>query len=74
VALSQPLGWIAGYGFAWLVVRASESDLFRIPFVVEQSTFAAASLVVVGVAVLAALIVRRRVDRLDLVRVLKTRE
>jgi putative ABC transport system permease protein len=74
VLLSQPLGWISGYGFAWLVVRASDSDLFRIPFVVEQSTFAVASLVVVAVAVLAALIVRRRVDRLDLVRVLKTRD
>ena len=61
VLLSQPLGWISGYGFAWLVVRASDSDLFRIPFVVEQSTFAVASLVVLAVAVLAALIVRRRV-------------
>jgi putative ABC transport system permease protein len=74
VVLSQPLGWIAGYGFAWLVVWASDSDLFRIPFVVEQSTFAIASLVVVAVALAAALIVRRRVDRLDLVRVLKTRD
>lgn len=74
VALSQPIGWIAGYGFAWLVVRASDSDLFRIPFVVERSTFAAASLVILAVALLAALIVRRRVDRLDLVRVLKTRD
>lgn len=74
VLLAQPLGWGAGYGLAWLVVRASESDLFRIPFVVERSTFAVASLVVVAVAVLAALIVRRRIDRLDLVRVLKTRD
>ncbi len=74
VALSQPLGWISGYAFSWLVVRASESDLFRIPFVVTPSTFATASLVVIAVAALSALIVRRRVDRLDLVRVLKTRE
>jgi putative ABC transport system permease protein len=74
VALSQPLGWISGYAFSWLVVRASESDLFRIPFVVNTSTFATASLVVIAVAVMSALIVRRRIDRLDLVRVLKTRE
>lgn len=74
VALAQPLGWLLGYLFAWSVVRGFESDLFRIPFVIDRSTFALASLVVLSVAALSALIVRRRIDRLDLVRVLKTRE
>jgi putative ABC transport system permease protein len=74
VVVAQPLGWLLGYSFAWSVVRGFESDLFRIPFVIDRSTFAVASLVVLAVAALSALIVRRRVDRLDLVRVLKTRE
>lgn len=74
VALAQPLGWLLGYLFSWLVVKGFESDLFRIPFVIERSTFAIASLVVLVVAALSALVVRRRIDRLDLVRVLKTRE
>jgi len=74
VALAQPLGWILGYLFSWSVVRGFESDLFRIPFVVNRSTFALASLVVLAVATLSALIVRRRIDSLDLVRVLKTRD
>jgi putative ABC transport system permease protein len=74
VLLAQPLGWMLGYLFSWLVVQGFESDLFRIPFVVERSTFAIATLVVFGVAVASALIVRRRIDRLELVRVLKTRE
>lgn len=74
VVLAQPLGWLLGYGFSWSVVRGFESDLFRIPFVVNRATFATASLVVIGVAILSALIVRRRIDRLDLVHVLKTRE
>lgn len=74
VALAQPLGWLLGYLFSWSVVRGFESDLFRIPFIVDRSTFAIASLVVLGVAILSALIVRSRIDRLDLVRVLKTRE
>jgi len=74
VALAQPLGWVLGYLFSWSVVRGFESDLFRIPFVVNRSTFALASLVVLAVAALSALIVRRRIDRLDLVRVLKTRD
>jgi putative ABC transport system permease protein len=74
VALAQPLGWSLGYLFSWSVVRGFESDLFRIPFVVHRSTFAFASLVVLVVAALSALIVRRRIDSLDLVRVLKTRD
>lgn len=74
VAASQPLGWIAGYGLSWLVVHVSESDLFRIPHVIERSTFATASLVVIAIAAFSAFVVRRRVDRLDLVRVLTTRE
>lgn len=74
VLLAQPLGWALGYGFSWAVVRGFESDLFRIPLVVDRATFATSSLVVLAVAVISALIVRRRIDRLDLVRVLKTRE
>ncbi|MGB3386804.1 MAG: FtsX-like permease family protein [Pseudaminobacter sp.] len=74
VALAQPLGWMLGYGFSWAMVEGMASDLFRIPFVVEPATFAIASLIVLATAGFSALIVRRRVDRLDLVRVLKTRE
>ncbi len=74
VALAQPLGWALGYGFAWAMAQGMDSDMFRIPFVVQPRTFAAASLVVLATALFSALIVRRRVDRLDLVRVLKTRE
>lgn len=74
VLLAQPLGWLLGYLLSWSVVRGFESDLFRIPFIIDRSTFAIASLIVLTVAAISALIVRRRIDRLDLVRVLKTRE
>jgi len=74
VLLAQPLGWLFGYLFSWSVVKGFESDLFRVPFVINMSTFAFSSLVVVAVAAVSAMIVRRRVDHLDLVRVLKTRE
>jgi putative ABC transport system permease protein len=74
VALAQPLGWTLGAGLSWSIVRGFESDLFRIPFVIDRSTFGLASLVLIIVAALSALIVRRRIDRLDLVRVLKTRD
>ena len=56
------------------MTRGFDSDLFRVPLVVSSATFAMASLVVLLAAVVSALIVRRRIDGLDLVRVLKTRE
>ena len=74
IALAQPLGWLLGFGFGWSVIRGFESDLFRIPLVIEPATFARASLVVVVAGVISALIARRRIDKFDLVSVLKTRE
>lgn len=74
IVAAQPLGWVLGYGFAKLVVEGIESDLFRIPFFINASTFAKASLVVLGASLASALIVRRRIDELDLIAVLKSRE
>lgn len=74
VAVAQPLGWALGYAFSIAVIKGFESDLFRVPLVVSPATFAYASLVVLAAAGASALIVRRRVDRFDLVEVLKTRE
>ncbi len=74
VLVGQPLGWLIGYLMAWGLVIGFETDLFRIPLIINLSSFATASLVVLGAALVSALIVRRRVDRLDLIRVLKTRE
>lgn len=74
VLAAQPLGWLLGYLFAWSVTAGFDSDLFRVPLVIYPSTFAKASMIVLGAALFSALVVRRRVDHLDLVRVLKTRE
>ena len=38
VILAQPVGWLLGYGLAILVVEGFESDLFRLPLVINQST------------------------------------
>ncbi|MFN7011597.1 MAG: ABC transporter permease [Allorhizobium sp.] len=74
ILAAKPLGWLLGYGFARLVVEGVESDLFRIPFFINASTFAVASLIVLAASLVSALIVRRRVDALDLIAVLKSRE
>jgi putative ABC transport system permease protein len=72
--LAQPLGWAIGYAFAWFIVQGFDSDLYRVPLVVERSVYGWASVVVIGAALVSALVVRRRIDRLDLIEVLKTRE
>ncbi|WP_372422277.1 ABC transporter permease [Salinarimonas chemoclinalis] len=74
VLLAQPLGWLIGWGFAVAMAAGFESELYRVPLVVNREVFAYASLVVVGAALASGLIVRRRIDRLDLIAVLKTRE
>ncbi|MEY8840800.1 FtsX-like permease family protein, partial [Cribrihabitans sp. XS_ASV171] len=72
--IAQPFGWLLGAGIAWALAEGSTSDLYEIPLVLEPAGFAQASLVVLGAALAASLVVRRRLDRLDLVQVMKTRE
>lgn len=73
-AAAIPLGWLFGYGFGWLLIQSFSSDLYRVPFIIDRATYAIAALIVIAAAALSALIVRRRVDHLDLVSVLKTRD
>ncbi len=74
LGLAVPLGWLIGYLFAWATIQGFASDLFRVPFVVDPATFAVSGLVVIGASALSWLIVRQRINRLDMIRVLKTRE
>lgn len=72
--IAIPLGWLIGYGLAVVMLEEYASDLFRLPFVVSRATFATASAVVLAAATFSAMVVRRRIDHLDLIAVLKTRE
>lgn len=74
VLLAQPLGWLIGHGIGLAMVAAFSSDLYRVPFVMGREVYATASLIVLAAAILSALAIRGRVDRLDLIAVLKTRE
>lgn len=71
---SIPVGMLVGRGIASYIAGAISSDLFRVPAVVEQATYSLAATVVVVSACLSGLIVRHRLDHLDLVAVLKARE
>lgn len=72
--LALPVGWGLGWVLALVFAEGQATELFRIPLVIERATYAWASVVVLVAAAVSALIVRRRVDRLDLIEVLKTRE
>ena len=67
-------GFVLGFGMAALLVTGFESDLYRIPLVIAPSGFAFAGLAVLAATAASALLVRRRLDRLDLVAVLKAKE
>ena len=72
--IAQPIGWLVGAAIADLMTNAFTSDLYAIPLVLKPRTFALGSLVVLGAAFASVMIVRRRLDYLDLVAVMKTRE
>jgi putative ABC transport system permease protein len=72
--LAQPAGWAIGYGLAWIMKINLGGELMRVPMVIENSTYVLASAIVIAAAILSALVVRRRVERLDMVAVLKTRD
>lgn len=72
--LAQPIGWLLGIGLARGMVSSFSSELFTMPLVLEPSVFVYSTAVVIAAAGLSGLIVRRRIDRLDMIAVLKTRE
>lgn len=72
--LALPVGMLAGYGMAALMVSSFDNELFRFPLVVSSRTYAASMLVILLSATFSGLLVRRKLDHLDLVEVLKTRE
>lgn len=72
--VAVPIGWLIGYGFTLSMIRAFESELFRLPLVVRVETYAWAACVVGAASAVSGLIVQRRIARFDLVDVLKSHE
>lgn len=72
--VAQPLGWAIGGWVSKAMMVGFDSDLYRMPLMLTPANFANASLITLAAIAAAALLVRRRLDRADLVAVLKTRE
>jgi putative ABC transport system permease protein len=69
-----PLGCVIGYALSAWLATALSSELFRFPVVLAPATYAFAIVVFASASAVSALVVRRRLDQLDLVDVLKARE
>jgi putative ABC transport system permease protein len=74
MAAATPIGLALGWLLVLVVMLRFESDLFRMPVVALPATYLTATALVFAAAAIAALLVRRRLDRIDLISVLKTRE
>ena len=72
--LALPLGMVLGYGMSGMLVKAFETELYTIPFTSSPRTYALCALTVVVSAAVSGLIVRRKLDHLDLLEVLKSKE
>jgi putative ABC transport system permease protein len=67
-----PLGALLGLGLSVLSSHAFESDLFRIPVVVERSTWLFALGITTAATLATSLVARRWVRRLDLADALRS--
>jgi putative ABC transport system permease protein len=72
--LGLPAGCATGVAIAALMADQFETELYRVPLILEHATFGWAVVVALAATAISAALVRRRLDRLDLIAVLKTRE
>ena len=72
--LAIPFGFFIGRGLCQVIAAGLQSDLYRLPLILEPRAYAFAAAVVLVASMLSGLFVRRKLDRLDLIAVLKTKE
>ena len=74
IAVALPVGCLIGRGLSEVMAASFNTELFRIPLTIEPSTYGLAMMIALLATAVSGAIVRRRVDHLDLIEVLKTRE
>ncbi|MCK0097329.1 ABC transporter permease [Yoonia sp. F2084L] len=72
--LAQPLGWWIGAQIAIAMANSFSSDLYNMPVVLHPAIFAKASFIVLLASFASVMLVRRRLDKQNLVSVMKIRE
>lgn len=74
VFVAIPIGLALGRLFAEALATGVDPENFRFPVIVSPRTYAFATLITLASAFASALFVRRKLDQLDLIGVLKTRD
>jgi putative ABC transport system permease protein len=74
VALALPIGCLLGRWLAALMAAMFRTELYRVPLTIESSTYGVAVLIAMVATAASAAVVGRRIGRLNLIEVLKTRE
>jgi len=74
VLLAIPIGFLLGWGLTWFITWSMQTELYRLPMNISRATYTLAALVVIISALLSGGFIRRKLNRLDLIGVLKTRE
>jgi putative ABC transport system permease protein len=69
-----PFGFVIGSALMKLIAGSADPETYRLPAHASAATFAFAAVVTTMASAISALVVRRRLDQLDLVSVLKARE
>ena len=72
--LAIPVGFVLGFGLSLWVSKTHSPDLLRLPLVVNARSYIFAAIAVSTAAVASGLVVARRLQRMDLTAVLKSRE
>jgi putative ABC transport system permease protein len=72
--VALPFGCAAGYALCAVLAARMQTELYRIPLVVQPTSYAWALLIVLFAAVASGVLVSRRIAKLDIVAVLKARE
>jgi putative ABC transport system permease protein len=62
-----PLGLLLGWGLGLLIISSLDSEVYRFPLVVTPQALAWSCLAVIAAGTVSGLVVRRRLDHLDLV-------
>ena len=74
IAIALPLGMVMGWALVHLIAGLLKSDQFFFPVLIQPRTYATAAIAVLASAAASAAVVRRRIDRIDMVSALKVRE
>ena len=74
VLIAIPVGMVAGTWLAYWIAQAMTTDFFRFPYIITARSYGMCAATLLVIAAVSALIVRQRIDHLDIVAVLKTRE